>query len=115
MLLPSLTQSVTLFCFVLMSAWAPAQALKLTPVQQLTQRVDLASEVRSTTTTLSVALLKFQQGEIPLHDSKQLMESHDMQKLQAVVRRWNNIADRVRMAIAPSSPSQVSVYFLQLY
>ena len=40
-----------------------AGALKLTPVQQLTQRVDLASESRSTSIALNNAIYKFEQYE----------------------------------------------------
>lgn len=84
-----------------------ANALKLTPIQPSTQRVDLATESRNTAIALTNALYKIEQGEVPLEHSQQMLESPEMQKLQGVVRRWISMEEKLRNAITPGSTQQV--------
>jgi hypothetical protein len=84
-----------------------ALSLKLTPVQQSAQRVDLANESRSTAIALNNALYKIEQGEIPLYDPQLILNAPEIQRLHAVVRRWTYMEDRLRTAISPGSSQQV--------
>ena len=82
-------------------------SLKLTPVQQLTQRVDLSNEVQTTTVTLNNALSTFEQLELISEiDLKDFLESPEIQKLYSVIRRWSYIEERLKISMSSGSLSQ---------
>jgi hypothetical protein len=83
------------------------QALRLTPIQHSTQKVDLTYESHIATSALRNALFKLNQGSLPLDDAKTLLEDPEIVRLQSVVRRWTSMEDRLKGAIAPGSFSQV--------
>ena len=98
-------------------------ALKLTPVQQLTQRIDLSSESQSSYLAVNNALKKKQQFlqfliddeqySMPYDDStlfqnfKDLISTSEFQKIQLTIKRWNLIEGKLRHAIALGNPGQV--------
>lgn len=98
-------------------------ALKLTPVQQLTQRIDLSSESQSSYLAVNNALKKKQQFlqfviddeqySMPYDDStlfqnfKDLMSTSEFQKIQLTIKRWNLIEAKLRHAISLGNPGQV--------
>jgi hypothetical protein len=84
------------------------QALKLTPVQHNTQRIDLVNESRIATSALIDAIQKVEAGELPTHDAQALLEVPAIQGLHSVIRRWESMEDRLKAIIAPGSPSQVT-------
>lgn len=83
--------------------------LKLTPVQQLTQRVDLASESKSTASALANAQLKFEQFETSDTDLREFLESAEIQKLYAIIRRWTYIEEKLKFSMANGQTVQVCV------
>lgn len=82
-------------------------ALKLTPVQPSTQRIDLANESKNTAIALTEALLRIEKGDLPLSDAALLIEVPEIQRLFAVVRRWMNMEDKLKTIILPGSLQQV--------
>lgn len=93
---------------------ATVQGLKLTPVHHGMQKIDLSYESHVATTALTNALQKIEDGNLPFHDSKALLETEEIQKLHSVVRRWANMEDRLKGAIAPGSTSQVRCFRPQI-
>ena len=102
-------------------------ALKLTPVQQLTQRIDLSSESQSSYLVVSNALKKKQQFMQFLIDDenytmpsdstlfsnfKDLLNTAEFQKMQSTIQRWNLIESKLRHAISLGNPGQVNFNFL---
>eukprot|EP00981_Chlorochromonas_danica_P010123 scaffold3045_cov179-Ochromonas_danica.AAC.6 len=95
---------------VLILLAATVQGLKLTPVHHGMQKIDLSYESHVATTALTNALQKIEDGNLPFHDSKALLETAEIQKLHSVVRRWANMEDRLKGAIAPGSTSQLQLF-----
>jgi hypothetical protein len=102
-------------------------ALKLTPVQQLTQRIDLSSESQSSYLVVSNALKKKQQFMQFLIDDenytmpsdstlfsnfKDLLNTAEFQKMQLTIQRWNLIETKLRHAISLGNPGQVNLNIL---
>jgi hypothetical protein len=88
------------------------EALRLTPVQHGTQKVDLAYESHIATSALSNALLKLNQGNILLDDAKSLLQDPEIQRLQSVAGRWTAMEERLRGAIASAPSSQVELDYM---
>ena len=115
------------FAFLLHHEINNVNALKLTPVQQLTQRIDLSSESQSSYLVVSNALKKKQQFMQFLIDDenytmpsdstlfsnfKDLLNTAEFQKMQLTIQRWNLIESKLRHAISLGNPGQVNFNFL---
>ena len=96
-------------------------ALKLTPVQQLTQRIDLSNEAQSSFIAVNSAVKKKQQilqfvivdDEYQQNDRslepyfRDVLESAEFQKLHSTIKRWSLIEDKLRHAISIENHTQV--------
>jgi hypothetical protein len=90
---------------------APIAALKLTPVQQQTQRIDLANESKNILMALNNAIRRTQHYD-PMTD---LMMSAEFLNLHTIIKRWSYIEEKLRSAILPGSLQQVKFFFLTSY
>lgn len=89
--------------------------LKLTPVQQLTQRVDLMTESQSTSKALYIAAMKKQQVLDSLLEEgfdismQELWESAEFNRLKQIIKRWDMIGSKLRGALQLGNAAQVIV------
>lgn len=92
--------------------------LKLTPVQQLTQRIDLSSESHSIAVALNRAIGRkeltvdyedMQHSSSPSlhHFYNDLMDSVEFQSLKMSMKRWGAIEDKLRLSMLSENPAQV--------
>ena len=100
-------------------------SLKLTPVQQLTQRIDLFSESKSIQLSLQNAIRLQKRLIYDYFDNRselivgeeckkegvsrvdQFLHSEEVLRLIHVIKRWSYIEDKLRHAISPNSMQHV--------
>lgn len=92
--------------------------LKLTPVQQLTQRIDLSSESHSIAMMLNRAIgrkeLAFEYENMARPNSpnlqhfyNELIESAEFNSLKSSMKRWGAIEEKLQLSMINENPAQV--------
>ena len=98
-----MTKSNTkLKCSVVVLLFSMIYPLKLTPVQQVTQKIDLVAEAKTTTLSLRNAFRKVQEHGFHLISIQDLIESSEFQKLNAIISRWKVLEERLKLVLQTS-------------
>ncbi len=102
-----MVSNLNLFRWKILLYLSVVGALKLTPVQQIAQRIDLSNELIVTSHVLVEAFQKYQEEVKSGTNLTGLFESIEFQKIESVVSRWLTIEARLKSAVLMRSSNQV--------
>lgn len=85
-----------------------ASSLKLTPVQQGTQKLDLLNEARMSSATLNSAVDKISTVEV--NSGEDLLESTEIHRLLSMIKRWSVIEERLLIGSSPEILHQLKSF-----
>jgi hypothetical protein len=97
-------------CSVVVLLFSIIHSLKLTPVQQVTQKIDLVNESKTTILTLRNAFRKVKEHGFHLLSIQELIESSEFQKLNAIISRWKQLEGRLKLVLQASDSYAGQVY-----
>ena len=89
-------------------------AMKLTPVQLSTEKIDLVNEARVVSIALQDAVIKAQHDKSFVIDAGITLDSKEFQLLYSLIGQWLKIEVKLRKALNPRQKDKVKVNSVQL-